>query len=206
LGAFRRYLAAKGNGAGHVQKTHQEARDVIAGCKFTFAADMQPSAVVEFLARLRDPGAIPEVPDRESFTTREVADLLGVKPNRVFYYARRRRIPWTQTPEGRRYPRAGVVTFLERRRRGAGGSTSNHYLVAVKAFSKWMVKDGRVAADPLAHLERQNAKADLRRQRRPMSQEQFSTLVLATMNGEEFRGFRGEDRAFLYLLAADSGL
>src|SRR6266478_749352 len=53
------------------------------------------------------------------------------------------------------------------RKEGRSISTSNHYLTAVKGFTRWLNRHGRAATDPLAILSRLNADADIRRQRRP---------------------------------------
>jgi integrase len=202
---FRRYLAAKGNCAEHVQKTYRQARIVLEGCAFKTTADLSPSAVVEFLAGRRRHGEAVPVPEQESFTEKEVAALLGVKPGTVGRMARQRLVSCRGSGRKRVFLRDDVVALAEALRQGIGVSMSNHYLVSIKSFAKWLVKDGRAALNPLAHLERQNVKVDLRRQRRPLPADQFTRLVEAAMGGKEFRGIRGEDRAFLYLLAADTG-
>lgn len=53
---FRRYLAAKGNTPDYVEKMLFRLTAVLDGCRFTKAADVQPSAVVEFLGTLRRDG------------------------------------------------------------------------------------------------------------------------------------------------------
>jgi len=53
---FRRYLAAKGNTEEYVAKTHSRLQVVLDGCRFTNLADVQSSAVVEFLGTLRGQG------------------------------------------------------------------------------------------------------------------------------------------------------
>ncbi len=53
LDDFRSYLSAKGNTALYVKMTLYRLTAVVDGCRFVRTADIQPSAVVEFLARLR---------------------------------------------------------------------------------------------------------------------------------------------------------
>ncbi len=97
--------------------------------------------------------------------------------------------------------------LLDLRARGMSTETVNHYLVAVKMFSRWLWKQGRLASDPLAGLSRQNAEADRRHPRRVLSQGEFSRLVAAAESSPQvFRGLSGPDRAALYMLAAGSGL
>src|SRR4051812_10701997 len=50
---FRRYLAAKGNTPEYVALASFRLLAVLDGCRFVRMADLQASAVVEFLARLR---------------------------------------------------------------------------------------------------------------------------------------------------------
>jgi integrase len=85
-------------------------------------------------------------------------------------------------------------------------ATTNHYLTAVKGLTRWMVKDRRVPYDPLACLSAQNAKADVRVERRALSAEEFTRLLAAARRGKPLRGLTGPDREMLYLLAARSGL
>ena len=86
-----------------------------------------------------------------------------------------------------------------------GCTTSNHYLTAVKSFAAWLVKDHRTNVNPLVHLKRINAEADIRRVRRVLSEEEFRRFLVATMNGETINGISGPDRAMLYTLAAFTG-
>jgi hypothetical protein len=51
---FRRYLLGKGNVPEYVRGTVHQVRAVLEGCQFTRIADMRESAVVEYLAGLRE--------------------------------------------------------------------------------------------------------------------------------------------------------
>src|SRR5581483_4892015 len=64
-----------------------------------------------------------------------------------------------------------VTSWLrdQRDRNKFGISTSNDYLVAVKAFCNWLVRDGRLVRNPLAYLQRLNTETDIRRERRALS-------------------------------------
>jgi integrase len=84
--------------------------------------------------------------------------------------------------------------------------TSNHYLSAVKSFSRWLVKNRRAQEDPLTHLEGMNPDDDIRHARRDLPAEDFDRFIEATRKGKVFRGLTGADRAVLYLLAANTGL
>jgi integrase len=201
---FRLYLAGKGNVPAYVANTVQCCYAILEGCQFHYAAQMQPSPIVQFLAAKR---ASPRQelglpPSQKWFTKDEVALLLGIQPGSV-----RRFVGAGQLrPSGKdkRFARANIEQLLASRR-PMGVFTSNNYLAAIKHFSRWLVKDGRTERDPLAMLARQNAEVDRRRPRRALSEEQFGDLVEATGKGVPFRDMTGPDRLVLYTLAANTG-
>lgn len=94
-------------------------------------------------------------------------------------------------------------------RRSAGFSTEtgNHYLRAVKALFAWMVRDGRIAANPLAACRCANAEVDRRRVRRVLSETEFAHL-LAVVRESSLIHMRltGIQRHALYATAAYTGL
>ena len=97
--------------------------------------------------------------------------------------------------------------LAERREEGMSISTSNGYLVAMKSFCHWLVKDGRSCENRLTHLSRLNADVDIRRERRALDQTEFAKLLAVTIKSPiVYRGLTGVDRAVLYLIAAYSGL
>lgn len=88
-----------------------------------------------------------------------------------------------------------------------GVATSNDYLVAVKAFCNWLVRDGRLPQNPLVHLQRLNAETDVRRPRRVMTPDELDRLIVAAEKSKAKLGrMRGPDRAIVYRLAAMTGL
>ncbi|MFH5804677.1 tyrosine recombinase XerC [Alienimonas sp. DA493] len=101
-----------------------------------------------------------------------------------------------------------VAQHLAARRRDGsfGPQTSNHYLAACKGFSKWLVRDGRLAKDPLQHVSSVNARTDARRVRRAATAEEFAAIVSAAEAGTRKFGMSGPDRAILYHVAAYTGL
>ncbi len=102
---------------------------------------------------------------------------------------------------------SAVVEWLKNERAAdrIGIQSSNYYLASAKAFLAWMVKDGRTDRNPLAHLSGMNAKVDVRRERRSLSPDEFAMFLDAARTGKPRRRVQGEDRAMLYLLAANSG-
>lgn len=79
---------------------------------------------------------------------------------------------------------ASVVDYLAQlRHRGRSIASSNHYLRAIKMFTRWLVRDRRSNDDRLAHLSRMNAELDRRHVRRPLSIEEFDWLLSVTEAG-----------------------
>jgi integrase len=205
LEEFGRFLAGKGNVAEHVQRTVSQCRAVLAGCQFDRAGDLRESDVIDFLARLRAPADVSLDPRKKEYTVDEVAAVCGIFAGSVRRLARRKILTGEGKREKLRFSREAVQALLEHRSRGRGITTSNHYLVAIKAFSKWLVRDNRFPFDALAHMSRQNADVDRRRQRRALREEPFSRFIEATATGPAFRGLTGADRLVLYTLAANTG-
>jgi integrase/recombinase XerD len=101
---------------------------------------------------------------------------------------------------------AGVNKFLVALRgQGFSVQTRNHYLRAIKHFSRWLVHDRRATYDTLAHLSMQNPEVDRRRMRRPLLAEEFARLVEAAQRGRPVESLPGPDRAMMYVLAAWTG-
>jgi len=93
----------------------------------------------------------------------------------------------------------------EAQRGGSSAQTRNHYLKAIKAFTRWLRKDGRAKTDPLEFLSQWDAKTDRRHDRRAMTKPEFARLVFAAMEGPPVKAVAGPDRAMLYSLAAWTG-
>lgn len=81
--------------------------------------------------------------------------------------------------------------------------TANGYLVAVKAFCRWMVKDGRASTSPVAHLDKRKELASYKRG--PFTADEMRLLIQVTMEQPERFGMHGRERATLYRLAAETG-
>jgi integrase len=90
-------------------------------------------------------------------------------------------------------------------------ATSNHYLVSIKGFSRWLWQERKSPDDPLAGLRKQNAETDRKRIRRPLTPTELETITkVAQITPAYFRGddwqFSPADRAMLYAIAAYTGL
>jgi integrase len=88
---------------------------------------------------------------------------------------------------------------------GLGPETINHHIRAVKAFSRWLWKDGRAREHYLAHLATTNPEADRRRRRRALSAAEAARLIQAAERGEVIMGMTGPDRARCYAVALGTG-
>jgi integrase len=204
---YLRGLAAKGDTAEHVNRTGARVRAILDGCHFDSLDQLEASAVLEFIAGLggaeREP--LPLDWDAEWFTRAEVAAALGCHAQSVRRMIARDGLEAKGRGKARRYSRAAVQALQERFCRGAGVTTRNHYLTAVKGFTRWLARERRIPADPLSHLSRQNAEADVRHPRPALAEDLFGRFVEATASGTSFRGLAGPDRLVLYTLAANTG-
>ncbi len=92
------------------------------------------------------------------------------------------------------------------RDKGRSLKTCNHYLRAIKSFSRWLHRDKRTRDDALMILESFNAITDLRRVRREISPEELIRLI-TTAEGRTLAEHRmpGPDRAMAYRLALGTG-
>jgi len=95
--------------------------------------------------------------------------------------------------------------LADRRSKGLSRQTSNHYLRAIKQFSRWLVRERRNHDDPLVHLAMLNVKVDRRHDRRALGPDEFSRLIDAAMAGPEVICISGPDRAMMYILSAWTG-
>lgn len=58
-----------------------------------------------------------------------------------------------------------------------GPRTQNHYLLALTTFVGWCIKRKRLAANPVAHIEKVDETDDVRRARRALSEDEVSALL-----------------------------
>jgi integrase len=88
---------------------------------------------------------------------------------------------------------------------GRSAQTSNHYLRAIKQFSRWLRRDCRAEDDVLAHLSMMSVKSDRRHDRRALLLDEFALLIAAAETGPRIESIPGVDRAAMYVLAAWTG-
>jgi integrase len=84
--------------------------------------------------------------------------------------------------------------------------SQNFYLKACKSFLNWMVQDRRTAENCLQHVKGKNVRVDRRHDRRALSADEVRRLLDATMKAPYRFGMTGAERAWLYRLAAETGL
>ena len=98
------------------------------------------------------------------------------------------------------------VQLADFREAGIGAQTSNHYLGAIKQFCRWLVRDRRMAENPMGHLDGLNVKLDRRHDRRDLTEAELAALLEAARRSGPVRSLSGPDRAMLYDVAAYTGL
>ena len=104
-------------------------------------------------------------------------------------------------------PSCVLDVLAAKRKEGISIASSNHYQRAIKMFTRWLVRDRRMADDPLSHLAAMNKEVDRRRVRRPLTTEEITILVEKTpIHKQPRRRMNGEDRALLYIVAVYTGL
>ena len=199
-------LEAKGNTADHNRATAAKISAMLSGCGFVFAADVDAGKASVWLADLRRPGRIVEIPPGEAFASSAAAKLLGISTDAVRRFVARHRLPTVGNGPARRLPRTTVQAVADRAGQGNGPTTMNHYIRAVRGFFRWLVKMKRIGSDPLDSLTLVNAAVDVRHARRELTADELRRLLTGTRaSGSTFRGLTGEDRFFLYLVAAGTG-
>lgn len=144
--------------------------------------------VDDFLKSLRDKGSTPKhVSDREGQLDRllragRMTRLADLTPARV---------------------QAGLAELRELR--SISIRTLNRYQRAAQSLSRWLVREGRLDADPLVAMSGRNPAPDRRHVRRALSPEEVGKLLAAAASGSEHRGLTGPDRAVLYRIALGTG-
>lgn len=101
---------------------------------------------------------------------------------------------------------ARLLESTDRGGRGVGPSTRNRYFAAIRAFVRWLIDDQRLKLNPIASVREVSTKGKERRQRVPLSPEDFARLIAVTTGSRSTRvNLAGADRAALYIAAAYTG-
>ena len=104
-----------------------------------------------------------------------------------------------------------LATWRTRKKKSISVGSSNHYLTAIKGFSRWLWHEKRTTEDVFCNLKKLNAQTDRRRVRRAMTEEEVRRLVWVTSESRKtFRGAEWKlnpaDRVLLYSIAVYTGL
>jgi len=86
---------------------------------------VDPGKVSAWLADLRRPGRINEIPPGDAFTSSDVGKLLGIGTDAVRRFVARHRLPTVGNGPARRLPRTTVQAIAERAAKGNGPTTSH---------------------------------------------------------------------------------
>jgi integrase len=208
LADFEAYLRAKGTGPKHIRNSAASIRRVLDACGFVSMTDLSSFRVQTFIGELRRCGKPSGslVSGQEWYSKAELAKVLGVKPPAVPAAVRRHRLRAVGKGKARRYPRHTAEALLVLRGRGRSIKTANLHLAAMKQFSRWLVRDRRMAEDPLVHLSGGNVQLDRRHDRRALPTEELTAILQAALaSTRTFRKLTGRDRHFLYLSAMTTG-
>ena len=82
----------------------------------------------------------------------------------------------------------------------------NKRLTALKTFTGWLLRNGRLAVDPMAQVSKLNDKVNRRHERRALTDSEIVNLLQATANSPERLRLTGSQRAILYRMALETGL
>ena len=191
----------------HIGLTESRIQALFTGCGFVTPADLDPVKASAWLGKLHATGNAPVLPPyKDVFTQKEAAAVLGIGAQSVGKTVGRLQLEATGIGKSRRYPRATIQAIADRQARGGSLETVNHYVRAVRAFLRWMVKITRLRYNPLSSLSVVNTATDRRHDRRVIPGADLSRLLEATRASDwTFRGLTGEDRFMLYTMACGSG-
>jgi integrase len=89
---------------------------------------------------------------------------------------------------------------------GRSPRTIGAYIQAIKGFTRWLTRHGKLSFDPLITLSKPSTETDRRIVRRYLSHEEWQWLdAITRQRGIRF-GMSGTERALLYSLAIQTGL
>ncbi len=206
LNDYGRSLEAKGVTAKHNRETLARISALLAGCGFVFSTDLDAGRVSAWLGDLRRPGQLVELPPGDAFGSSAVAKLFGMTVDAVRRLVARHRLPTVGSGRNRKLTRAAVQAIADQQTKGASPRTVNSYTVAIRGFTRWLVRLKRIGSDPLESLPLLSTATDTRRARRELTAEELRALLVGTRASDRtFRGLTGEDRFTLYLLASATG-
>lgn len=184
VAAFEAVMRARGRTAQHVATTAQLVRRVLESAKVTRLAELTASRVQTAIDDIRLAGALPRAKPKADRATKAADNSNDARSADA---------------------RANEDTPIESPREPLSHRTANKLAVAVKSFSHWLVRDGRMVADPLASVTLRNVAVDRKRRRRALDADEARNLVAKAESGPTVLGLSGRDRGMLYRLALGTG-
>lgn len=85
-------------------------------------------------------------------------------------------------------------------------TTANRYREAMRAWTRWMKRNGRWETNLLEEMEKLKGDSTNSRPRERLTEDQLDKLIASTLNGPMRRNLFGPERAWLYLIASQTGL
>ena len=102
---------------------------------------------------------------------------------------------------------AKVSSYVaELRRQGLGARAANARIGAMKSFTRWMVRGGKMRTDLMVQVTKLNERTDRRHERRALTDDEAVALIEAASQGDVVRGMNGSTRAMCYMVALETGL
>ena len=90
--------------------------------------------------------------------------------------------------------------------KGKSARTVQAVLTAIKTFTRWLTRHGKLAADPLAGVAKPSPKTDRRHERRMLLPEEWDWLRATTEAGPFRYNMPGHERMLAYAVAIQTGL
>ncbi len=101
----------------------------------------------------------------------------------------------------------GVHAYAEDLGKQRSARTVQACLTALKSFTKWLVKEGKLPTDPLVSVSKPNPKSDRRRERRMLLTDEWHWLRSVTLSdGAQRFKIEADERVLLYATAIQTGL
>jgi site-specific recombinase XerD len=103
-------------------------------------------------------------------------------------------------------PSAIVSAIAKLKDQGFAPRTVESYVIAVKSFSRWLWRDGRMTDYALVGLSKPKVQDwERRRKRRSLSDTELRILIETTKTAPSWKGLTGLDRSMLFAIASMTG-
>ena len=90
---------------------------------------------------------------------------------------------------------------------GRAARTVQAHLAAIKGFTRWLARHGKLPQDPLASIRKPDPKTDRRRERRMLLPDEWGWLRSVTLaDNRQRNGMEAQERVLLYATAIQTGL